>query len=732
MGNKKSFILVAVLLSFLFTAWQCGTNELITPVTHFGNYSAALAPGDNPATATWNFQNGIATDNLGNIWVCDTGNDRLVIMTPDLTSVITQYGGSGTEPGKFNMAFRAAAHPDKNWMYITDMNNNRVQILSYDADYNIQVVKTFGKYGFNNGQFNGPNAVAVAKIDGKIRVVVSDEFAGKETMGRLEIFNEKGKFLSKINKISHNGTDYEMLWPQGITIDKNGHIYVGDTGNYRVLRTDINGNGVPFYDGSIVLPMPVSGNWVFPRGVRAIGDKLYVQDTGANLLTVYTLDGTLIGPLMRDGSPAFYGPIEVTPLKDNPNVLAINENGWPRTTVVDVTDPFNTVTLGTAGRPRLDTGMFSYSPSVKMGNDGDLYVLDAMNFRIQRWKKIADDQYEYNTAYYLAYFGSVLGILKEQNKILVSSPYESKIYIYDAATSTASVFGFLAPEASFGVFGTGDGQLYLPRTITVQGNNIYVADTGNARVSVWEYDPAVGNAVFKKHIGAGQLEYVTGIAEGPNGNVYVADMYQNKINIFGNDGTLLSSFGTLGYEQHNFALPTGVAIADGILYVTDLVSRSLKGFDLEGNFLGIYYRNFGTTLGGMWFSFTPEIVDKTMYLADATHNRVNVFKIAEEVDYIAANPDFYAGLYNFHTKIQTMDSSRYKHCQKANADRFKALSKTTEYISAISEIKTKKAELKALKDAGATTAEISAKKAELKSLILELKKKVLKEVRPVM
>ena len=726
MRTKRTGLFISLLLLVMASFGCALINNMISPVTHFGNYSAEVYPGYPPENMTWNFHNGLETDHNGNIWVADTGNDRIVILTPDMSSIVATFGESGDEPGQFNMVFRLANHPDKNLMYVTDMNNNRVQVLSYDASYNISVANIFGELGIEKGQFNGPNAIEVAKVNGKIVVAVSDEFAGKDTMGRIEIFDEDGNFKRQIKKIKYNGEKYEMLWPQGITIDKNGLLYIGDTGNYRVLRCDLKGKGVPFHDGSVVLPMPVSGNWVFPRGVQAIDDRLYVMDTGANMITAYNLDGELIGPLMRDGSPAFYGPIELVPVKDEPNKLVINENAWPRTTVVSIDDTTVT-TEGTAGTIRIGTGQFSYVSGVKMGNDGDLYVADAMNFRIQRWGENADGEIVFKEAYYLPYFSSRIELLKEQNKFIVSSPYEGKVYIYDAETAANSgPFGFLTAEASFGSAGAGDGQMVLPRALSVKGNTIYVSDTGNGRISQWEYDPEVGTASFTKHIGDGMFEFITGAAEGPNGKVFAPDMYGNKVNIFDADGNFVKSFGELGYEMHNFALPMGVAINDNIVYVTDLVTRSIKGFDLDGNFLGIYYRNFGTTLGGMWFPFTPEIVDKTIYLTDATHNRINVFQIDDMVDQISADPELYSSLYDFYAVANQMSHGKVKKAHKKAAEKFGALSKTAEYATTKAAVKTIAQELKVLKTNNASDAEIDEAKANLKAAIKTLREMVVK------
>ncbi len=454
------------------------------------------------------------------------------------------------------------------------------------------------------------------------------------------------------------------------------------------------------------------------------------MDTGANMITTYSLDGELLGTLERDGNPTFFGPIELVPVKDEPNKFVINENAWPRTTTVSI-DGTAVTTEGTAGMIRYGTGQFSYVSGVKMGNDGDLYVADAMNFRIQRWGKDANGEIAFKEAFYLPYFSSRIELLKEQNKFVVSSPLEGKIYIYDATAATsAGPFGFLAPEAVFGEAGVGEGQMILPRALSVKGNTIYVSDTGNGRVSQWEYNSEAGTAEFVKHIGDGMFEFITGAAEGPNGKVFAPDMYGNKVNIFDADGNFVKSFGELGYEMHNFALPMGVAVNDNIVYVTDLVSRSIKGFDLDGNFLGIYYRNFGTDLGGMWFPFTPEIVGNTIYLTDATHNRINVFQLDDMVEQVSANTELYASQYETYVGANNGAHYKVKEANKKVADNFEALSKTAEYLDAKAGVKTLAQELKDLKAGDATDAEIDAVKADLESAIEALRDMV-KKASPV-
>jgi sugar lactone lactonase YvrE len=77
------------------------------------------------------FPRGMAVAGDGNYWLADTGNNRLIKVTPDGQSVQT-LGGKGTAPGQF-------AEPASVWeaaggtLYVADIGNNRVQSLAPDG-----------------------------------------------------------------------------------------------------------------------------------------------------------------------------------------------------------------------------------------------------------------------------------------------------------------------------------------------------------------------------------------------------------------------------------------------------------------------------------------------------------------------------------------------------------------------------------------------------------------------
>ncbi len=99
----------------------------------------------------------------------------------------------------------------------------------------------------------------------------------------------------------------------------------------------------------------------------------------------------------------------------------------------------------------------------------------------------------------------------------------------------------------------------------------------------------------------GQFNRPAGVAVGPTGDVYVADIQNHRVEKFDGSGNPLLTWDGFG----GFAHPTGVAVDDdplsdsyGDVYVVDSLHRKVEKFDSEGVFLLMFGGHVNETTGG--------------------------------------------------------------------------------------------------------------------------------------
>lgn len=149
-------------------------------------------------------------------------------------------------------------------------------------------------------------------------------------------------------------------------------------------------------------------------------------------------------------------------------------------------------------------------------------------------------------------------------------------------------------EKSWGSSGAGSGQFNYPAGIALDGSGrIYVADTYNNRIQVFDSDGAYLAQWGSSGSGSGQFASPNGIAMDHAGNIYVADLGNHRIQKFGADGTYLTQWGSKGTSEGQFNCPCGVAVdTAGNVYVTDRQNHRVQKFGADGTFL-IQWGSYG-------------------------------------------------------------------------------------------------------------------------------------------
>ena len=174
--------------------------------------------------------------------------------------------------------------------------------------------------------------------------------------------------------------------------------------------------------------------------------------------------------------------------------------------------------------------------------------------------------------------------------------------------------------------------------IDAEGQYAYVVDTGGVntdfhRVRVFEI--ASGQHVFdigRRGRGAGQFNLPKDIAVAPNGNLYVVDGANFRVQVFEPDGTFINEFGSIGSYPGHFSRPKGVdSDASGNIYVSDAAFGNFQIFDSEGNLL-LFIGDRANTPGPARYMLPAGIAvdeDGRVYMVDQFYRKVDVFRPAE-------------------------------------------------------------------------------------------------------
>ena len=159
--------------------------------------------------------------------------------------------------------------------------------------------------------------------------------------------------------------------------------------------------------------------------------------------------------------------------------------------------------------------------------------------------------------------------------------------------ASAQAFG---PIAQYGPAtpGATPGQLDTPEGVAIGPDaNVYVSDVDNNRIDVF----APGGS-FLRSFGAGQVDVPEGLAVDAAGNVYVASEGDDRIVVFNSQGALVRSFGGMGAGAGQLHAPEGVALdSQGNLYVPDFFNARISVFTPQGSFVRAF--GWGVSTGAM-------------------------------------------------------------------------------------------------------------------------------------
>jgi tripartite motif-containing protein 71 len=273
-------------------------------------------------------------------------------------------------------------------------------------------------------------------------------------------------------------------------------------------------------------------------------------------------------------------------------------------------------------------GQFLYPVGIAVDASGNVYVADSNNNRIEKFTSSGAFITKWgvrgagNGQFYIP-TGVAVG---DSGNVYVADSYNMRIQKFTSSGTYLSQWGKVGNSGS-----SGDGEFSLATGVATDKNgNVYVADRYNYRIQVF-----TGSGAFIRKWGSygdgnGQFNDPFGVAVDANGNVYVADQeYNHRIQVFTNSGTYLTQWGTpgTGNGQFNEAnSPTGVAVdGAGRVYVADFANNRIQVFSGAGAYL-TQWGTLGTGSGEFQNPYSVAVDGGgNVYVTDGYNHRIQVF-----------------------------------------------------------------------------------------------------------
>ncbi|KAL5496657.1 hypothetical protein EMCRGX_G012990 [Ephydatia muelleri] len=159
------------------------------------------------------------------------------------------------------------------------------------------------------------------------------------------------------------------------------------------------------------------------------------------------------------------------------------------------------------------------------------------------------------------------------------------IYVFDQASQLKNIIGSS---------GCGDGQFAWPSGLSIKGDVLYVADSGNHRVQKLTSSGKFIRKFGQQGSGRGEFSWPMAVTIDSNNQVFVSDWDNHRIQIFNIHGDWLSTIDGTGSGNHSFQSPNGLALdPQGNIHVAAFNSNTIKVFTKED----VYVRMYGDPNG---------------------------------------------------------------------------------------------------------------------------------------
>ena len=396
-------------------------NHLTGVITTVAGNGAPGFTSDNILAVSTELNNptGVAVDASGNLFIADTGNNRIREVNL-ITGVITTVAGNGTMgfSGDHGLAVSAALNSPAGVavdaagdVFIADWGDNRVREVNHATGV-ITTIAGNGTAGYAgdkglavSSELNGPTGVAVDSV--------GDVFIADYQNNRIREVNHStgvittvaGNGIAGYNGDSLPGDGAELNGPTGVAVDAAGDVFIADWGNNRIrevnhssgLISTIAGNGGEGYNSDNILAVSAELNGPWSVALDSTGD-VFIADLGNESIREVNPTTRIITTVPGTAPRGYSSTTPAVAIQLNhPSAVAVDAAG----DVFFADDRTNSVyevnhvtglvalvagndTAGVAGDGGLAVSAELYQPEgLAVDSAGDVFIADQGNNRIR-------------------------------------------------------------------------------------------------------------------------------------------------------------------------------------------------------------------------------------------------------------------------------------------------------------------------------------------------------------
>jgi sugar lactone lactonase YvrE len=567
---------------------------------------------------------GIGMDTASNLWVVEGNGSRALKYSGD-GAFLMSIGTAGlvylADETHFAGPTDIALDSAGN-LWVADANAHRVVKFDPSGNYILQLGVTW-ESGADEAHFDQPAGLALDSVD---NLYVSDF-----NNHRVQVFDSSGVYSTTIG--AYGDGDYGLKCPMRMTIDDADNLYVADNQNHRVQIFDASHIYVATL-GQTGVPGSGNGQFESPRGVAVDADFIYVADGINSRVQIFDREA----PYTYEDTLGSYGSGNYEFVR--PSDVALDPDGN-----LYVADPANfrvqkytsslvyVRTFGVTGVPYL-TDDYHYNQPNKVAVDanGNIGILEDEG-RGYRFIKLDSSGVPLFTIGEAGVGGTDNEHLGDARGVAFDAA--GNIYIGDCSNHRVQIFtGDGTYSGTLGSYGQGDYEFNCPTGVAFDNSgNFYVADSGNQRIQIFDsslsYSATLGETGVSGDDNA-HFNLPQAVAVDAEGHISVADTYNGRVQVFDSGLNWQMTLGVAhvcGYDFDHFCGPFGVAVdASRNIYVAEQWNPRVQVFNASGAYL--------TTIGGAWGDLSSQFrnlygvavdSDGNVYIPDMLNHRIQKF-----------------------------------------------------------------------------------------------------------